>query len=115
MHGTKILVTPSSVVSEFCDGLSYCSDWEFVEPQSFSFYKKRSLYCTVSQEEMRYESSQVKTPPLSTRRMIPPTPMQSSHSSFEEEQGYSDVEDQTWSAHDRAVIARKKRYLEGWK
>ena len=34
---TDVLVSPSSVVTEFCDGFSCCSDWDFVEPQSFSF------------------------------------------------------------------------------
>ena len=63
-----VLVFPSSVLTEFCDGLSCCSDWEFVEPQ----------------KEMRYESSQVKAPPMSRRRMMPPTPLQNSYASFEE-------------------------------
>ena len=35
-----------------------------------------------------------------------------SYSSFEEEQGRFEVEDQTWSARDRTIIARTKRYLE---
>ena len=35
-------VFPSSVVTEFCDGFSCCSDWEFVEPQS-SFFTKSVL------------------------------------------------------------------------
>ena len=30
---TDVPVSPSSVVTEFCDGFSFCSDWEFVEPQ----------------------------------------------------------------------------------
>ena len=34
---TDVPVSPSSVVNEFCDGFSCCSDWDFVEPQSFSF------------------------------------------------------------------------------
>ena len=42
---------------------SCCPDWEFVEPQSFSFSKKRAHCCTATQEEMRYESTQVKAPP----------------------------------------------------
>ena len=106
---TDVRVSLSSVVAEVSDGFSCSSDWEFIEPQSFSFSRKRSLYCAVAQEEMRHESSQVKPPPLSRRRVIPPTPMQSSYSSFEEEQVRSEVEDQIWSAHDRAVVARTKR------
>ena len=84
---TDVLVSPSSVVTEFCGGFSCCSEWEFVKPQSSSFSKQRAHCCTSTQEEMRYESSQVKAPPLSRRRMRLPTPLQSSISSFEEEQG----------------------------
>ena len=61
---------------------------------------------------MRFDSSQVKAPSLSRRRVMPPTPLQSSYSSFEEEQGHSEVEDPIWSARDRTVVATKKRYLE---
>ena len=35
-----VLVSPSSAVAEMCDGVSSDSDWEFVAPQSFSFYTK---------------------------------------------------------------------------
>ena len=105
-------VSPSSVVTEFCDVFSFCSDWEFVEPQSFSRSKKRAHSGTVTQEEMRFEDSQVKAPPLSLRRMMPPTPLQNSYSSLEEEQEHFEVEDQIWSARDRTVIARTKQYLE---
>ena len=90
----------------------FCSDWEFVEPQSFSCSEKRAHSRTVAQEEMRFEGSPVKAPPLSRRRMTPPTPLQNSYSSFEEEQGHFDVEDQIESARDRTVIARTKQYLE---
>ena len=37
---------------------------------------------TDTKEEMRYEGSPVKAPPLSRRRMTPPTPMQNSQTSF---------------------------------
>ena len=80
-------VSLSSVVTEFCDVSSMCSDREFVEPQSFSFSKMRAHCCTVTQEEMRYEDSPVKAPPPSRRRMTPPTPLQSSYSSFESSRG----------------------------
>ena len=82
---TDVFVSPSSVVSEFCDGFSGCSDWEYVELQSFSFSKKRVQCCTITQEEMRYESTQVKAPLLSRKRMRSPTPLQNSNSSFGEE------------------------------
>ena len=80
-------VSPSSVVTEFCDGFSGCSDWEFVEPQSFSFSRNRALCCTSMQEEMRYEGSQGKAPSITRRRMIPPAPLQNSPTSFERQQG----------------------------
>ena len=60
---TDVLVSPSSVVTEFCDGFSCFSDWEFVELQSFYFSKKRAHSCAVTQEEMRFEEPQVKAPP----------------------------------------------------
>ena len=109
---TVVPVSPSSVVTEFCDGFLCCPGWEFVEPQSFSFFMKRSHCCTVTHEEMRYESSQVKAPPQSRRRMRPPTPLQNSNSSFGEEQGRFEVEDQMWSARERPIIARTKQNLE---
>ena len=53
-------VSPSSVVTELCEVSPCCSDWEFVEPQSFSFSKKRAHCCTDTQEEISYEGSPVK-------------------------------------------------------
>ena len=44
--------------------------------------------------------------------MRPPTPLQNSYSSFEEEEGHFEVEDQMWSARDRTIIAKTKQYLE---
>ena len=44
--------------------------------------------------------------------MRPPTPLQNSYSSFEEEQENFEVEDQTRSAKDRTIIARIRQYLE---
>ena len=51
---TDVLVSPSSVVTEFCEFFSCCSDWEDVEPQSFSFSKKRahSLYKYARRDEV---------------------------------------------------------------
>ena len=48
-----VLVSPSSVVIELCDVSPCCSDWELMEPQSFSFSKKRALCCACTLEEMR--------------------------------------------------------------
>ena len=62
-----------------------------MEPQSFSFSKERAQCCTDTREEMRCEGSTVITPPLSRRRMTPPTPVQISNSSFGEEQGCFEV------------------------
>ena len=56
---------------------------------------------------MTYESSPVKAPQLSRRRMIRPH-----HSSFEEKQAHFEVEDQMWSARDRTIIAKTNQYLE---
>ena len=61
---------------------------------------------------LRFESSHVKAPPLPGRRMMPPTPLLNSYSSFEEAQGHFEVEEEIWSARDRTVTARTKRYLE---
>ena len=54
LHVTDVLVSPSSVIIGFCNGFSFCSDWGFVEPQPFSFSKKRARSWTVTQEEMRF-------------------------------------------------------------
>ena len=80
-------VSPSSVVTELCDVSPCRSKWEFVEPQTFSFSKKRAHCRTDTQEEMSYEGLPVKAPPLSRRRMTPPTPVQNSYTSFERDQG----------------------------
>ena len=46
---TDVLVSPSSVVTGWCDVSPCGSDWESVEPQSFSFSKKRAHYGTDTQ------------------------------------------------------------------
>ena len=84
------------------------SDWDFVEPQTFSFSKKRVHSCTVAQKEMWSEAPHVKAPPISRRSTMPPTPLQNSNSSFGEEQRCLEVEDQVLHARDRVVIARTK-------
>ena len=105
---TDMPVSPSCVVTGFCDGFSCCSDWDFVEPAAL-FLLQRSVphSCTLTQEEMRIEEPQVKAPPLSRRRMRPPTPLQNSYSSFEKEQ--ANFEDQMWIAKDRTIIAKTKQ------
>ena len=95
---------------EFCDGFSCCSDWDFLQLQSFAF--SISVLTLVQLRKKRFEEPQVKAPPPSRGQMMPPTPLQNSYSSFEEEQGHFEVEDQMWSARDRAVIAKTKQSLE---
>ena len=49
-----VTVSPSSVVAEFCHVFSCCSDWEFVEPQSFLSLPKAStlLYKFARRDEV---------------------------------------------------------------
>ena len=61
-------------------GVSLGSDWEFVEPQSHSFSKKRSFVCAVNQEEIRLRRVLSKRAlPSTRRRIMPPTPQQISY------------------------------------
>ena len=55
---TDMLVSPSSVVTELCDVSPCGSDWELVEPQSFSFSQKRAHCGTDTQEEMSTKAHQ---------------------------------------------------------
>ena len=50
---TDVLVFPSSVVTGLCDVSSCYSDWEFVEPPSFSFSKKAGLDSYAGRDEVR--------------------------------------------------------------
>ena len=109
---TDLPVSPSSVVTEFCEVFSFGTDWEDVVPQSFSFSKKRAHCCTSTQEEMRYEGSEGKALPMTRRRMTPPAPLQNSYASFEGEQESYEVEGRRWTARERTIIARTKHYLE---
>ena len=62
---------------------------------------------------MSHEGSLVKALPLTTRRMMPPTPQQSSHSSNDELQWQTEMEVQgsSWTACERTVIARMEKCL----
>ena len=68
---------------------------------------------------MSYEGTPAKAPPASRRKMMPPTPQQSSQSSIGAVQLQMVVEDQEfayegeyrWTARDRVVIARMEQYL----
>ena len=57
---TDVPVSPSSVVTELCDVSSCCSDWEFVEPKSFSFSKKAGLDSYAGRDEVRRLTSSPK-------------------------------------------------------
>ena len=89
-----VVVVPSSVVTEVCGGFSLDSDWEFLEPQSLSFSKKRSSVWEENQGEMGYEGSPVKLPPNTSRWVMPPTPLQISFSSVDESQWQADLEEE---------------------
>ena len=78
---TDVVVSLSSVVTECYEDVSLDSDWEFVQPQFFSFSKKRSIVWEENRGEMSYEGTPAKAPPKTRRRLVPPTPQQSSHSS----------------------------------
>ena len=80
--------------------------------RSLFLSKKRAHSWTVTQEEMRDGSSSAEAFPPSKRRMMPLTPVQRSHSLYEERQRQIEVEDQIWSARDRTVIAQLEQYLE---
>ena len=70
--------------------------------------------CTSTQEGMRYKSPQVKAPPLSSRRMMPPTPLQNSNDTFEQEQELLGAEDQMWSAKERTVKVEVEELQDCW-
>ena len=106
------LVSPWSVITELCDVSPCRSDWEFVESQSFAFSKKRAHCCTDKRKEMRYEGSTVITPPLSRRRMTPPTPVQNPYTAFVRDHGRYEKEGRRWNARERTIIARTKQFLE---
>ena len=107
-----VLVSPLSVVTELCYVSPCCSDGEIVEPQFFSFSKKRAHWCSDSQVEMRCEGSPVIAPPLSRRRVTPPTLVQNSFSSFGRDHGRYEEEERGWNARERTIIARTKQFLE---
>ena len=94
-----------------CEGVSSDSGWEFVELQSFSFSRKRAIVCVENQEDMSYEGTPVKAPPVIRRKMMLPTPQQSSYSSIEAMQWQTEMEDQGsgWNARDRTVIAKMEQ------
>ena len=91
---TDVPVSPSSAVAVMSEASLSDSDWEFVEPQSFSFSKKRSAACWENSGNMSYEGTPVKAPPATRRKIMPSAPQQSLHSSIEAMQWQTEVEDQ---------------------
>ena len=82
------------VVPDLCEassvtrgGVPSDSEWDFVEPQSFSFSKKRNFACVEEQEDMTYERTIVMAPPCRQIRMRTPLPQQGSWSSVEQTRG----------------------------
>ena len=64
--------TAPSLVTVMCEGVPSDSEWDFVEPQSFSFSKKRNFACVEEQEDMNHEGTPVKAPPCPERRTRTP-------------------------------------------
>ena len=60
---TDVGETAHSAVAAMCEGVLSDSEWDFVEPQSFSFSKKRNFACVGNQEDMNYEGTPAKAPP----------------------------------------------------
>ena len=71
---TDVPVSPSSTAVVMSEALVSDSDWEVVEPQSFSFSRKRGAVCVENQENMRYEGTPVEAPLASRRKStsLPP-------------------------------------------
>ena len=102
-------VSPSSVITELCEVSPCRSDVALVEPQPFSFSKKRAHCCTDSRQEMRYEGSTEITLPLSRRRMTPPTPVQQFVYLLCEDHGRYVEGGREWNARERTIIAKTKQ------
>ena len=96
-------VSAPSEVTVVCEDVPSDSEWDFLEPQSFSFSKKRNFACVAGQDAMNYEGTPVKAPLCPKRRMITPLPQQSCFASMEEES--------RWSAQERTAAARMEQYV----
>ena len=109
---TDVLVSSSSssAVAEMCEDVSLDSDWAFVEPQSFSFSRKPRAVCVENEEDVSYEGTPVKTPPTSRRRMMPPTPEQSSQSWISRQSSGK----LRWRSREAAGMLVKERSLRKW-
>ena len=94
--------TPS-VVNVMCGVVPSDFDWNFVEPQSFSFSNKRHFACVDNPSYMNYKGTLVKAPPCPKRRMRTPLPQQSTFSSMEE--------GGPRSAQERTAVAKMEQYV----
>ena len=94
--------TPS-VVTVVCGGVPSDSEWDFLDPKSFSFSKKRNFACVEEQQDMNYEGTLVMDLLALKRRMRTQLPQQSSLSSMEE--------GRRWSAQERTAVAKMEQYV----
>ena len=97
---TDVPVSPSSVVTEFVMNSPGIRIGNLLNRRPLPSPKSAQSDWAISQEEMRYEGTPVKAPPISRRRTMPPTPQQSSHSSIEDMQWQAEMEVQgsSWNA-----------------
>ena len=78
---TDVLVSPSSVALSVGMVSPWIRNGNFLNRSPFSF---SSIVLEENRGEMSYEGTPVKARPNTRRRMMPPTPQQSSHSLIEE-------------------------------
>ena len=71
--------TALPVVTLMCADARSDSEWDSVEPQSFSFSTKRNFACVENQEDMNCERTLAKAFPCPTRRVRTPLPQHSSY------------------------------------
>ena len=64
---TDVLVS-SSAVAEMCEGVSSDSDWEFVEPRSFFFSKKRSIQKSTTDIQKEDDAAHATAEPVLVNR-----------------------------------------------
>ena len=90
---TPLLESSSSVQSAH-------SIWSKTSKSTEPWLRIRTV-CVENQENMSYEGTPVKAPPASRRKIMPPTPQQSSQSSIEAMQWQTEVEDQESCSYEK--------------
>ena len=93
-----------------CEGVSLDSDWEPVEPQSFSFSKERSVVWVENREHMSYEGAPVTAPPTSRRMMM----CRPRHSRARIRQSRLCSGKLRWRSREAAGMLVKERVLQKW-